>query len=222
MLSNKTIKRNYSPWHLRSQFFFKCQPRQNNEQVGINTKSGLFNYSVLTKTDWVEQSRRTYSRSPQPSFFKPGFQVFLTPGECIIWVQRRISTIFSHDLPATSHFVVLKGKLYSPILTSKTAAKEPLGKDDLYFSLKQNLENRHQETITCIWTQCFFPKMIPGGEKGTCFICRFFQHLLKECTSHYFDQKKKKKIEESQSETAPITSSSDTYRVTKTRGSENI
>lgn len=37
----------------------------------------------------------------------------------------------------------------------------------------------------------FSPKWSLRGKEGTCFICRFFQHLLKESTSRYFDQKKK-------------------------------
>lgn len=124
-----------------------------------------------------------------PRYFKPGFQMFLTPEECIIWEQRKISTIFSHDLPDTSHFTRLKGKLYFPIPMSRIAAKKSFSKDVLLIFLETEPRERvprnyHHNTSPNI--RNLFPKIVPQKKRGLPY--RRILSFLKECTFHYFSQ----------------------------------
>lgn len=139
-----------------------------------------------------------------PCYFKPGFQVFLTPEQCMIWKQRRVSTMFSHDLPDIP--ISLKGNLYFPIPMSRLAAKKPFFGKDVFLICPWNrtLRKGAKELSGLCGHKEYFSQRCPSGKKGLTLHKNSYS-LPKEHFCHIVMNKEG--FEEPEPKTSPITSS---------------
>lgn len=142
--------------------FLKSPSRSDNEYASRGATCCLPNHSVLTSTE-SNETEGIKSIPHGPRYFKPGFQVLLTPEECVIREQRRTSTVFSHDLPDTSLFHQTKGKT----LTFQSQCQEQQQRNHsaktyfLFFLETEPWERVPRNTYKYLNIRSTFPKIAP-------------------------------------------------------------